>query len=508
LSELLVLNGACAGTVFFLPDVPTVVGRSPESHLQISDPWISSMHAMFERREADIWIVDLESRNGTFLGEQRVAEARLEPGVVLKFGKTEVRFEQRGDSERPERLLGDGRAVVRYLDDLEAELEEARKADPRRDTVRSDPAPQALARRQLAALEEIGRTLVDAPDLEACLHRILGAVARAVDADRSSLLLADERGTMIPRAVEPEGAPPAFSSTVIAAAAQSRAGILTVDAQHDARFQGKQSVVAQGLRSVMCVPLSASGRVLGMLLFDRPQPEPFAPEDLDLVAVVGNQAALAIERARFFERHRVGETRRRALAEGFPPEVALAAAEPAQGDPLALALREGTVLHAMLHGAGALAAQVGPGPVASERVRAALDALAAAALAEGGAVTRVAAAGVVVIFGLPAPSRDAPLRAVRAARAMRDALRAIGPALGLRAGLEHGRVLAGNVAGAAGFELAILGGVADHAAELATSARAGEILVGEGARGAGVTDVVASGERHVGGVAVPVFRVG
>jgi adenylate cyclase len=506
LSELLVLNGACAGTVFFLPDVPTVVGRSPESHLQISDPWISSMHAMFERRDADVWIVDLESRNGTFLGEQRVAEARLEPGAVLKFGKTEVRFDQRDGAERPERLLGDGRAVVRYLDDLEAELEEARKADPKRDTVRSDPAPQALARRQLAALEEIGRTLVDSPDLESCLHRILGAVARAVDADRSSLLLADERGTMIPRAVEPEGAPPAFSSTVIAAAAQSRAGILTVDAQHDARFQGKQSVVAQGLRSVMCVPLWASGRVLGMLLFDRPQVEPFAPEDLDLVAVAGNQAALAIERARFFERHRAGEARRRALAEGLPPELARAAADPDQADAFALALREGAVLHAVLHGAGALAAQVGPGPVA-ERVRDALDALAAAVHAEGGAVTRVAAAGVVAIFGLPAPSRDAPLCAVRAARAMREALRAIGPALGLRAGIEHGRVLAGNVAGAGEFELAILAGVADHAAELATSARPGEILVGEGARGAGVADAVAAGERHVGGVAVPVFRV-
>jgi adenylate cyclase len=506
LSELLVLNGACAGTVFFLPDVPTVVGRSPESHLQISDPWISSMHAMFERREEDLWVVDLESRNGTFLGEQRVAEARLEPGVVLRLGKTDVRFDHRDDAERPERLLGDGRAVVRYLDDLQAEFEEARKPDSKRDTVRSDPTPHALARRQLAALEEIGRTLVDAPDLETCLHRILVAVARAVGADRSSLLLADERGTMIPRAVEPQGTPPAFSSTVVAAAAQSRAGILTVDAQHDARFQGKQSVVAQGLRSVMCVPLWASRHVLGMLLFDRPQTEPFVPEDLDLAAVVGNQAALAIERARFFERHRAGEARRRALAEGLPPALAQAAVKPGPNDALALALREGSVLHAVLHGAGALAEQVGPGPVA-EQVRAALDLLAAAALAEGGAVTRIAAAGVVAIFGLPTTGPDAPARAVRAAQAMRDALRALRPTLGLRVGVEHGRVLAGNVAGPNGFELAILGGVADHAAELATSARAGEILVGEGARGAGVTGVVAAGERHVGGVAVPVFRV-
>jgi class 3 adenylate cyclase len=91
-AEIVVLNGVCAGTVFVLPDIPTVLGRSPESHLQISDPWISSMHAMFERRGPEVWVIDLESRNGTFVSEERVAEARVPDGALLRFGKTEVRF--------------------------------------------------------------------------------------------------------------------------------------------------------------------------------------------------------------------------------------------------------------------------------------------------------------------------------------------------------------------------------------------------------------------------------
>ncbi len=94
-AELVVLNGARAGAVFELPDMPTVVGRSPEAHFQLDDPWISSMHAMFERRGADIWIVDLESRNGTYVGGERVQEARLQPGCVLRFGRTDVRLEKR-----------------------------------------------------------------------------------------------------------------------------------------------------------------------------------------------------------------------------------------------------------------------------------------------------------------------------------------------------------------------------------------------------------------------------
>jgi hypothetical protein len=90
--ELVVLNGVAAGTVFALGDVPTVVGRSPEAHLQVGDPWISSMHAMFERRDDGVWVVDLESRNGVFRGDERVGEARLVDGEVVRLGRTELRF--------------------------------------------------------------------------------------------------------------------------------------------------------------------------------------------------------------------------------------------------------------------------------------------------------------------------------------------------------------------------------------------------------------------------------
>jgi predicted component of type VI protein secretion system len=88
--ELVVLNGVAKGTIFVLGDVPAVVGRSPEAHLRIGDPWISSMHAMFERRDDGLWVVDLESRNGVFVGGERVSEARVPDGTVVRLGRTEV----------------------------------------------------------------------------------------------------------------------------------------------------------------------------------------------------------------------------------------------------------------------------------------------------------------------------------------------------------------------------------------------------------------------------------
>jgi pSer/pThr/pTyr-binding forkhead associated (FHA) protein len=95
--ELLILNGSRAGARFTLPDVPMVVGRSTEAHLRIDDPWISNMHALFEQRgEEELWVVDLGSRNGTFVGQKRVKEARIGADTLLAFGRTEVRVEQGG----------------------------------------------------------------------------------------------------------------------------------------------------------------------------------------------------------------------------------------------------------------------------------------------------------------------------------------------------------------------------------------------------------------------------
>lgn len=501
MAELLVINGVCAGTVFFLPDVPTVLGRSPEAHLQIADPWISSMHAMFERRGEDVWLIDLESRNGTFADEVRVHEQKLPPTALLRFGKTEVRFERRGEQDHAARLLGEGGTVVRYLDDLEAELDPARAGAARRDTIRAEPGPPVLARRQLAVLEEISRALVDADGLDPSLSRILFAVARALRAERSSLLLGDDRGEMVPRAVEPPGSPPALSSTVVAAAAQSRAGILTLDAQTDARFSASQSIIAQGIRSAMAVPIWASHRVLGMLLFDRGATDPFTPEDLELAALVGHQAALAIERARFLERVRADDDRRRALAGHLPDELAraVAAHDGADRDPLELAIRDVAIVRASVAGTTAL-----PAADAADALARALEAAADAALGEGAAVS-AAGAGILAVFGVPERLADGPARAVRAARAMRDRVRALGRGLDLRAAVDAGSALCGNVAGPRGFALAAAGDAADRAERLLALAAPGEVLAGEGVREAGIR-LEPAGERGLGGGAV--FRAG
>jgi class 3 adenylate cyclase len=184
-AEIVVLNGVCAGTVFVLPDIPTVLGRSPESHLQIGDPWISSMHAMFERRGPEVWVIDLESRNGTFVAEERVAEARVPDGALLRFGKTEVRFQ----------------AVSSWEPMKKTAVTPAPPRDPQRDTLKADATLSArIAAARAADDDPLALSLRPAAVLRLSLHAagvagVLDAAARVRAAlDACARAVTDEGG--------------------------------------------------------------------------------------------------------------------------------------------------------------------------------------------------------------------------------------------------------------------------------------------------------------------------
>lgn len=96
-----------------------------------------------------------------------------------------------------------------------------------------------------------------------------------------------------------------FSRSVIDSAMETGEPILTVNAQGDARFQGYQSVLANDLRSIICIPLKLRGSVLGVLYADnRFEQGVFDDDSVELVAAFANHAAVAIDNARHFERVR------------------------------------------------------------------------------------------------------------------------------------------------------------------------------------------------------------
>lgn len=103
------------------------VGRDPQNDVALDHPVISKFHAVIERRDGEVWISDLGSRNGTFVNAKRIAEAALEDNDRIRLGPYELRFSQGQLKSQLELgavqvdVLGMGKTVgdgKRILDDI------------------------------------------------------------------------------------------------------------------------------------------------------------------------------------------------------------------------------------------------------------------------------------------------------------------------------------------------------------------------------------------------------
>ena len=70
------------------------IGRSPENAVALpDDDFVSSRHARVEIRGATARVVDLDSRNGTFLNGERIVNSQaIGLGDVVRIGATELKL--------------------------------------------------------------------------------------------------------------------------------------------------------------------------------------------------------------------------------------------------------------------------------------------------------------------------------------------------------------------------------------------------------------------------------
>ncbi len=87
--QLIVTEGALAGTRITLGAQPVLIGRADDSTLVLSDDYVSTRHARISQQDNVWYLDDLGSTNGTYLGQMRITgPVPLEPGVPARIGKT------------------------------------------------------------------------------------------------------------------------------------------------------------------------------------------------------------------------------------------------------------------------------------------------------------------------------------------------------------------------------------------------------------------------------------
>ncbi|NIN73534.1 MAG: HD domain-containing protein [Gemmatimonadetes bacterium] len=308
---LVVREGAQVGRVFTVSrgDRKTI-GRAPDCDIRLPDQGVSRRHCTIENVGAVLRVVDLESANGSFINGQLVERGSLGPGDQLAVGPTIL--ECRARPTAPDRAPGEATLAYREEGTTTVVRKVVDTQYPGMEALAAAGKPEDLddlqrAQRNLATAYQVSKMLANAPGLEKLLDEVIDSIFAAINADRAALLLqdrsdgSDELRIVASRSRTGEDSDLdeiSVSRTVVQDVLENAASSLSRDASADARYKAGESIIQQKIRSVMCAPVSTDDSVIGVLYADsRSLTGAFAESDLELLALIGNQAGVAIHRA-------------------------------------------------------------------------------------------------------------------------------------------------------------------------------------------------------------------
>ena len=312
-AQLEVVSGPLKGKVFPVIEDEISIGRDPSNHISLLDSLVSRRHCVIRKESDTFRLVDLESRNNTFVSGVPVRERALVAGDQIRVGNSVLVFQgPEGDSSTANMGLQLDATPVPGAATVILRKEDALYLQARR-----PEALPATARtvRDLNLLLEFSRTLNSVRGLSALQEKALDAVLAAVPADRAAILLiedgADGFSSIIgrDRRLGPHQ-PIHASQTILNSVLKDGVAVLSNDVQSDDTYREAESLLERRVHSVMAVPLEVRGSVLGVMYLEASSPgSRFDSDLLQLVTTLGNITALALENARYLDRLD-GENRR------------------------------------------------------------------------------------------------------------------------------------------------------------------------------------------------------
>ena len=262
------------------------LGRAGTNDLSFPDDiGLSRQHVLFEREGVGWHVRELGSKNGTLLNGQALkAPVRLQSGDLITCGQLTLAFSPPRDRTvvfSPSGLAPQGTIFTSLAGALSTAA-----------------SPSGLAR-QVDALVRAGQELSGHRPLVELFSMILNLALDAVEASRGVLMTWDGTQLVVQAA---RGDNFEISTFVRSKVMDERKSLLVPDTLLDVALREQVSIVQQQIRSLLAVPLQTSDRVIGLLYVDGSGfVRPFTPEDLSLLTVLANIAAIRIEQARLLE---------------------------------------------------------------------------------------------------------------------------------------------------------------------------------------------------------------
>jgi sigma-B regulation protein RsbU (phosphoserine phosphatase) len=327
---LKLIRGGAVGQLLPLNGDRMVLGRHPTCQIVLDNAAVSRQHAQILENHGTHYLEDLRSRNGTQLNNETI-RGRVELKEGDQIGVCDFVFQYLltssatavattapvPQSEPPSVVRARQRPTAEVdsfspfhvpepaaLDDPAASSSSSILASVEADsiqTIRLHVRPEVKLKAVLEITSVLGREL----RFEKVLPLILDALFKIFpQADWGFILLKDVpsgkltvRSSKSRRTDDEDSIP--ISMTIVEQALDGGKAILSADASRDRRFASSESLMELQIRSVMCAPLiEPGGSKLGVIqVSTRDLGQPFTSEDLELLASICSQCALAVQNA-------------------------------------------------------------------------------------------------------------------------------------------------------------------------------------------------------------------
>lgn len=467
----------------------TTLGRHPKNLLRLVDREVSKEHACIVRMGMDFILKDLDSSNGTFVNGRRVKELKLRDGDEIALGNSRLTFHA-GDVTGKARPTGvtvvaqslSAPAFLAQMDQVPQNFHPANQFTDM-ELLKGDYEKLRIA-------HEFHRQVGLQGKQRDLFEQILKVSFELLAADNGVILTLDEEGAFNPAAVRHRNGRPVnvmLSDTVLRRVAETRKAVLTADAILDERFSAAESIVAQGIRSAMAVPLLTNGALKAVLFLDtRQQINAFSEKDLAILSGIAAQAGIAMENAALAEQIRAEAVTRAELSRFLSRAVADAVINGETEDLRQSRLAEVSCLFVDIRGFTPLAERESPQETVS-MLNDFFSAMAAVVFRHEGNLDKFIGDCVMAVWGPPSSHPDDASRALRAGLEMQEAVSELnerrvaqGKApIEVGIGINTGQAVVGYMGTAERHEFTAIGDAVNTASRLCGMAQSGEVLATE-----------------------------
>jgi HD-GYP domain-containing protein (c-di-GMP phosphodiesterase class II) len=311
--EFVIRSGREAGRTVAVSVGQTIsLGRLKGCDVVIDDESASRRHCTITARDQACVVADLQSANGTYVNELRIASAELHQGDRIRIGSTVIELVH--GHPRPSGVrTPDGRsdsATSFTIVESRSQTLVQRAVDPTKlgflsQIYKRKDEAQLLESTQkyLTTLHKVSDILSRASSVDALFASIAQSILDVTGGDRAAILIRNPETGVVDMVTvrakdRDDSGDVKLSRTVVNDVLEKGISAFTDDALADGRYLGGESIVRQRIRSVMCAPMRTTDEILGVLYVDSRMAREFNEAELELLAAIGNQAGIALHRAR------------------------------------------------------------------------------------------------------------------------------------------------------------------------------------------------------------------